>query len=167
MSDGVINPLQAFVSTAGLKEIEHWLAKYPSDQKQSAVMAALRIIQEENGYLSTEAMQSLAAYLEMPEIAVFEVVGFYTMYERQPVGRHVINVCTNISCQLCDCASIVRHLEKKLKIKCGETSSDNRFTLRAVECLGACVNAPMMQIDKTYHECLTPKTLDSILEEYQ
>lgn len=167
MSDKATHVLQAHVSSAGIAEIDHWISKYPSDQKQSAVMSALRIIQEEKGYLTSEAMTDLAEYLEMPPIAVFEVASFYTMYERKPVGRHVINVCTNISCQLRDSASIVKHLEKKLKITLGETTPDNRFTIRSVECLGACVNAPMMQIDKDYHECLTPSTVDKILKDYE
>lgn len=159
--------LQAHVSSAGLKEIDHWIAKYPADQKQSAVMAGLTVIQEEHGYLTDEAMTALAEYLDMAPIAVFEVASFYTMYERAPVGRHVISVCTNISCQLRDSAKIVKHLEKKLKVKVGETSSDQRFTLRCVECLGACVNAPMMQIDKEYHENLTPSVVDDVLEQYK
>lgn len=166
MSETATNTLQAYVSSAGLKEIQHWVAKYPADQKQSAVMSTLRIIQEEQGYLTTEVMTAVAAYLDMAPIAVFEIANFYTMYEREPVGKHVINVCTNISCQLRDSATIVKHLEKKLKIKCGETTKDKRFTLRAVECLGACVHAPMMQIDKTFHECLTPSLVDNILNDY-
>jgi NADH-quinone oxidoreductase subunit E len=166
MSETATNTLQAHVSSAGLKEIEHWLAKYPADQKQSAVMSTLRIIQEEQGYLTTEAMTAVADYLGMAPIAVFEVANFYTMYERAPVGKHVISVCTNISCQLRDSGTILKHLENKLNIKCGETTQDKQFTLRSVECLGACVNAPMMQIDKAYHECLTPSLVDNILNDY-
>lgn len=159
--------LQAHVSSTGLKTIDHWIDKYPAEQKQSAVMSALMVLQEEHGYLTDEAMTALAAYLEMAPIAVFEIANFYTMYERAPVGRHVINVCTNISCQLKDSAQIVKHLEKKLKVKAGETTADKRFTLRCVECLGACVNAPMMQIDKEYHEHLTPSVVDDVLEQYK
>ena len=159
--------LQAHVSSAGLKEIDHWIGKYPADQKQSAVMTALRVIQEEHGYLTDEAMTALAGYLDMAPIAVFEIANFYTMYERAPVGRHIISVCTNISCQLRDSAKILKHLEKKLKVKVGETTSDQKFTLRCVECLGACVNAPMMQIDKEYHENLTPSVVDDVLEQYK
>lgn len=167
MSENATTALQMHVSAAGLEKINHWIAKYPEDQKQSAVMSALMVIQEEHGYLSDEAMTDLAHYLGMPPISVFEVASFYSMYERAPVGRHVINVCTNISCQLRGSAQIMKHLEKKLKIKAGDTSADNRFTLRSVECLGACVNAPMMQIDKTYHEHLTPSVVDEVLEQYK
>ena len=166
MSETATNTLQAYVSAAGLQEIQRWVAKYPADQKQSAVMSTLRIIQEEQGYLTVEAMTAVAAYLDMMPIAVFEIANFYTMYEREPVGQHMISVCTNISCQLRDSATIVKHLEHKLAIKCGETTKDKRFTLRSVECLGACVNAPMMQIDKTFHECLTPGLVDNILNDY-
>jgi len=167
MADTATTALQAHVSSTGLKAINHWIDKYPAEQKQSAVMSALMVLQEEHGYLTDEAMTALAAYLDMAPIAVFEIANFYTMYERAPVGRHVINVCTNISCQLRDSAQIVKHLEKKLKIKAGETTADQRFTLRCVECLGACVNAPMMQIGKEYHEHLTPSVVDDVLEQYK
>ena len=149
-----------------MHEIDAWVAKYPLNERQSAVMGALMIVQEEQGYLTSEAMDAVAAYLDMSPIAVYEVATFYTMYERSPTGRHVLNVCTNISCLLRGSSEIVKKLENKLQIKVGETTSDGRFTLRSVECLGACVNAPMMQINKNYHENLTPETLDSLLEEY-
>ena len=167
MSDYGATTLQSHVSAAGLKKINHWIAKYPAEQKQSAVMSALMVIQEEHGYLTEEAMQALAVYLDMAPIAVFEVANFYSMYEREPVGNHIISVCTNISCQLRGSTQIMKHLEKKLKIKAGETTTDKQFTLRSVECLGACVNAPMMQIGKTYHEHLTPSVVDEILEKHK
>ncbi|WP_133127577.1 NADH-quinone oxidoreductase subunit NuoE [Legionella nagasakiensis] len=167
MSDSSAKLLRQFISPERLRDIDHWIAKYPADQKQSAVMAALRIVQEEHGSLTQELMDAIAEYLDMPAIAVYEVSTFYTMYEHKPAGRHLLNVCTNISCQLCDSASVVKHLEKKLGIKLGETTGDGRFTLRSVECLGACVNAPMMQVDKDYHENLTPEKIDVVLERYQ
>ena len=154
------------VSAAGIQRIDQWIAKYPADEKQSAVMEALMVVQEENNHLTAEAMDAVADYLGMPAISVYEVASFYSMYELKPVGRHVVNVCTNISCLLRDSAAVVDHLEKKLDIKLGETTEDGRFTLRSVECLGACVNAPMMQIDKDYHEKLTPETIDVALEQY-
>lgn len=155
------------ISTDRIKDIDHWIAKYPINQKQSAVMSALRIVQEEHGYLNTELLDAIADYLEMPPIAVYEAVSFYTMYEHKQIGRHLINVCTNISCMLRDSASVVEHLQKKLNIKLGETTDDGCFTLRSVECLGACVNAPMMQVDKDYHENLTPESIDKVLEQYR
>lgn len=146
-------------------EIDRWVAKYPPERKASAVMAALRIAQEQNGgYLNTELMDAVAVYLEMPNVAVYEVATFYSMYELEPVGRHKICVCTNISCMLCGSDEIVEHLEQRLGIKLGETTADGRFTLKEVECLGACVGAPMLQLGRDYHENLTPETVDQILD---
>lgn len=167
MSDSSEKTLKQFLSAKGIQELNHWIAKYPKDQKQSAVMSALRIVQDEHGYLTPELMDAVADYLDMPSIAVYEVATFYSMYEQQAVGRHLVNVCTNISCKLRNSAEIVAYLEKKLGIKLGETTNDGRFTLRSVECLGACVNAPMMQVDKDYHENLTTKAIDAVLEQYQ
>jgi NADH-quinone oxidoreductase subunit E len=167
MSDSAAKLIRQFVTAEGLQEIDVWIQKYPATEKQSAVMRALMIVQEQNGHLTAEAMDAVAHYLDMPSIAVYEVASFYTMYEREPIGRHLINVCTNISCKLRDAAGVVDHLEKKLCVKLGETTADGRFTLRSVECLGACVNAPMMQVDKDYHENLTPEKIDTVLEEYQ
>lgn len=144
--------------------IDHWVQKYPSNQRQSAVMAALTAVQDENGgFLTTELMDGVAAYLGMPKIAVYEVASFYSMYELNPVGTHKICVCTNISCMLCGCGEIVKHLEKKLGIGLGQTTKDGKFTLKSVECLAACGGAPMMQIGRTYYENLTPEKVDDIL----
>jgi len=167
MSDNSAKILHQLMSTKSMHEINHWIEKYPKDQRQSAVMSTLRIVQEEHGHLSTELMDAVAEYLGMPAIAVYEVASFYTMYEQSPVGKHLVNVCTNISCLLRDSAGVVDHLQKKLGIKLGETTEDGRFTLRSVECLGACVNAPMMQVDKDYHENLTPESIDIALEQYK
>ncbi len=167
MSDSSVKLIHQFVSVAGIQNIDEWVAKYPVDEKQSAVMEALMVVQGENGYLTPEAMDAVAQYLDMPAISVYEVASFYSMYELKPVGRHSVNVCTNISCLLRDSAAVVNHLESKLGIKMGETTPDGRFTLRSVECLGACVNAPMMQVDKDYHENLTPEKIDMALEDYE
>lgn len=146
------------------KEIDQWVANYPAEQKQSAVMSALRILQDQNGgYLNNDLMDAIAEYLQMPAIAVYEVASFYSMYELKPVGRHKICVCTNISCMLCASDEIVSYLENKLGIKLGETTQDGRITLKEVECLGACVDAPVAQIGDTYHEKLTPAKIDKIL----
>ena len=150
-----------------MKDIDHWIAKYPLEQRQSAVMSTLRIVQEAHGHLTPELMDAIADYLHMAPIAVYEVASFYTMYEHSPVGKHLINVCTNISCLLRDSKNVVDYLQNKLSIKLGETTDDGRFTLRSVECLGACVNAPMMQVDKDYHENLTTESIDKVLEQYQ
>ncbi|ARG96397.1 NADH-quinone oxidoreductase subunit NuoE [Legionella micdadei] len=167
MPDNSTKLLRQLITSARVDEIDHWIAKYPSEEKQSAVMAALRIVQEEHGYLTPELMDAVAEYLDMPPIAVYEVASFYTMYEHKPIGRHLINVCTNISCKLCGSSEVVSYLEKKLRVKLGETTTDGRFTLRSVECLAACANAPMMQVDKDYHENLTAEKIDKVLEQYE
>ncbi len=158
--------MQQFVSEEGLKEIDEWVAKFPSEEKQSAVMRALMLVQEHLGYLTEPAMDAVATYLDMPSVKVYEVASFYSMYRMKPAGRHTINVCTNITCQLRDARIIFDALQKKLGVSAGETTEDGRFTLCAVECLGACVNAPMMQVDKDYHENLTVDALDSVLDGY-
>lgn len=167
MSDHSVKLIRQFVTAAGVKEIDKWVHKYPKSERQSAVMSALMIVQEEQGYLTQEMMDAVAGYLDMPAIAVYEVATFYSMYEHKPVGRHLVNVCTNISCKLRNSAGVVEHLEKKLAIKLGETTKDGLFTLRSVECLGACVNAPMMQVDKDYHENLTAEKIDAVLDKYR
>ena len=145
-------------------QIDRWITKYPPEQKQAAVMAALNIVQQQNGgWLTTELMDAVAEYLQMPRIAVYEVASFYTLYDLEPVGCHKIYVCTNISCMLCGSDTIVEHLEKKLGIKLGETTSDGRFTLKESECLAACGGAPMFMVDRTYYENLTPDKVDAIL----
>ncbi len=148
-------------------EIDAWLKKYPEDRKQSAVLAALREAQHQNeGYLTTKLMDAVAAYLGMPNIAVYEVVSFYSMFETKPVGRHSISVCTNISCMLMGSDGIVEHLEKKLGIKTGESTEDGKFFIKCEEeCLAACCGGPMMMIDHKYYENLTPERVDEILDE--
>jgi len=156
----------ALLSEKSKQEIDKWIAKYPVDQKQSAVMAALRIAQDANsGSLTTELMEEIARYLEMPPIAVFEVASFYSMYEHKPVGEFKISVCTNISCLLCGSDQVLEHLYSKLGIKPGETTSDGKYTIKEVECLGACVGAPMMQVGRKYYEHLTPESIDEILDQ--
>lgn len=147
-------------------EIDLWIAKYPAEQRQSAVMAALRVIQDANrGFLTTALMDEVALYLRMPAIAVYEVASFYSMYEHKPVGRHKICVCTNISCMLCGSDEITTYLTNKLGIGFGEITPDGKYSLKQVECLGACVGAPMMQIGDVFYEHLTAKKIDSILEQ--
>lgn len=155
--------LPHFISAAALADIDHWVAKYPPERKQSAVMAALRIVQEERNHLTVELMDAIAEYLEMPPISVYEVATFYSMYDLKPVGRHKIAVCTNISCMLCGAEDVVKHLEEKLGIKVGEVTPDGKFSIKEVECLAACAGAPMFQIGKKYYENLTPQKIDEIL----
>lgn len=156
------------LSTYARTEIDRWLMRYPSDQKRSGVMQALTIVQEENGgWLTEPLMDAVADYLGLPRIAVYEVATFYTMYNLKPVGRHIINVCTNISCMLNGSQKIVDHLKKRLEINSNETTPDGKFTLREVECLAACAAAPMCQIGKKYYENLTPEKVDAIIAELE
>jgi len=150
------------------KEIDVELAKFPEDQRQSAVLGALRAVQHHDPqhYLSTEMMNAVAAYIGMPEIAVYEVASFYSMYNLEPVGKHEISVCTNISCMLRGSDQVVEHLEEKLNIKLGESTPDGIiFLKKEEECLAACCGAPMMQVDHVYHEHLTIEKIDKILEQ--
>ena len=159
------NQLLDLISAESRAEIDHWVAKYPADQKQSAVMSALRVVQDQHGgWLTTELMDAVALYLDMDKIHVYEVATFYSMYEHKPVGKHKICVCTNIACMVRGSDQVVEHLEEKLKIKLGETTDDNRFTLKEVECLGACSGAPMFQIGEHYYENLEPEKIDQILD---
>jgi NADH-quinone oxidoreductase subunit E len=153
------------LSKQSLAQIDREIAKYPPEHKQSAVMAALRIAQEQHGWLSEPLMDYVAGLLELRPIQVYEVATFYSMYDLKPVGTHKISVCTNISCMLRDSAQVVKHLEAKLGIRMGETTPDGRFTLKEVECLAACGGAPMFQIGKKYYENLTPEKIDRILED--
>jgi len=127
-------------------------AKYPADQRQSAVMACLAIVQQELGHVSSDSEREVAAYLDMPLMAVHEVTTFYNMYNQEPVGRFKLNVCTNLPCQLRDASKALSHLEHRLGIKMGETTSDGVFTLQQSECLGACADAPVMLVNDR-HMC--------------
>jgi NADH-quinone oxidoreductase subunit E len=146
--------------------IDAWVAKYPPSRKQSAVLAALTEVQHENGgYLTTALMDQIAAYLDMPPIAVYEAASFYSMFELKPVGRHSVSVCTNISCMLRGAEELVRHVENRLKIKTGNSTPDGRIYLKQEEeCLAACCGAPMMMVDHIYYENLTVEKMDAILD---
>jgi len=157
---------KALLSEHTREEIDHWLTKFPSDRKRSAVLAALRAVQHQNhGYLTQPLMDAVADYLELPPIQVYEVANFYSMFETKPVGRIHISVCTNISCMLCGSDTILKHVEKKLGITVGQSTPDGKFYLKQEEeCLAACNNAPMMMIDHVYYEHLTPEKVDQILD---
>jgi len=148
------------------EEIDHWVAKFPVGRERSAVIAALHAAQHENGgFLTPELMTAVAEYLKLPPIQVFEVASFYSMFETKPVGRHSISVCTNISCMLRGGDDILAHVEKRLGIKAGQSTPDGKFYLKVEEeCLAACCGAPMLMVDHVYHENLTPKSVDEILE---
>jgi NADH-quinone oxidoreductase subunit E len=154
------------LSAHAREEIDHWVKKFPEGRQRSAVISALQVVQHENeGYLTPELMDAVADYLDLPPIQVYEVATFYSMFETEPVGRHSISVCTNISCMLRGSDEIVDHLEKKLGIETGSSTADGKFYLkREEECLAACCGAPMMMVDHIYYEKLTPEKIDDVLE---
>ena len=149
------------------EEIDRWVAKFPADRKRSAVISALHAAQHENGgFLTTDLMDAVAAYLGLAPIQVYEVATFYSMFETKPVGRHHVSVCTNISCMLRGAQEVVDQVENKLGIKTGESTADGRIYLKQEEeCLAACTGAPMMMVDHVFHENLTPEGIDRILDE--
>ena len=148
--------------------IDRELKKYPADQKQSAVMAALRFVQDEKGWIAPDDMKDVAAYLGMSQMAVYEVATFYHMYNLKPMGQTTLTVCTNLSCTLCGSGDTLAYLEQKLGIKMGETTADGKFGLREGECMGACIDAPLMTINnKKMCGKLTPEKIDRILADLQ
>lgn len=161
-----LNDTTGLLSSHVREEIDHWVARFPEGRQRSAVIAALHAVQHENqGHLTPELMDAVAAYLDLAPIQVYEVATFYSMFETRPCGRHHVSVCTNISCMLRGADEIVEHVEKKLGIRTGESTPDGRiFLKREEECLAACVGAPMMMVDHVYHENLTPEKVDDILD---
>ncbi len=154
------------LSAESLAQIDKEVAKYPLDQRQSAVMSALRIAQVEKGWLSNEVMDFVAHYLGMQPIAVYEVATFYNMYNTQPVGRHKLCVCTNLPCKLMGADAIAEKLKQKLGIEFGETTDDKAFTLVEGECMGACGDAPLLLVNNHRMESfLDEGKVDALLEE--
>ena len=147
-------------------EIDRWTARFPEGRHRSAVIGALHAAQHENdGYLSVEILNDVADYMGLPTIQVYEVATFYSMFQTQPVGRHNVAICTNVSCMLRGADDIVEQVEGKLGIKLGESTDDGRIYLKKEEeCLAACCAAPMMMVDHKYHENLTPDMVDEILD---
>ena len=152
-------------SDATLARFAKEVAKYPADQKQSAVMACLAIVQHEQGHVSAEAEEGIARYLGMPPIAVHEVTTFYNMYNQQPVGRFKLNVCTNLPCQLRDGQTALDHVCSRLGVEPYGTTADGQFTVQPSECLGACADAPVMLVnDRQMLSFMTRERLDELLE---
>lgn len=148
------------LSQESLKQIDKEVAKYPPDQKQSAVMAALRIAQAEKGWLDKETISYVAAYLDMPDIAAYEVASFYNMYDLEPVGKHKIAICTNLPCALSGGVDAAAYIKEKLGIDFNETTSDGKFTLKEGECMGACGDAPVLIVNN--HQMCSWMTTDKI-----
>ena len=156
----------AALSPESLAQIDRAIAKYPAEQKRSAVMAALTIAQDEKGWLAPETMDFVAHYLGMPPIAVYEVASFYTMYDTKPVGRHKLSICTNLPCALQGANVAAAHLKKALGIGFNETTADGAFTLKEAECFGACGDAPVVLVNNKRMCCaMTPEKLDTLLKE--
>lgn len=154
------------LSPEAIVKIDYELTKYPADQRQAAVMSALRIVQTERGWLSKESITEVAQYLGMPEIAAMEVATFYNMYDLSPVGKYKVTICTNISCMLRGSDEIVNHLQQKLGVGFNEVTPDGKFCLKEGECMGCCGGAPLMHVNNTQmHEFLTIEKVDAILEE--
>ena len=154
------------LSEQALKKIDREVAKFPADQKQSAVMAALAIAQDEQGWLSPEVMQDVGGYLGMPAIAVQEVATFYAMYNTKPVGKHKITICTNLPCALSGGEKAAHHLKHKLGIDYRETTADGQFTLMEGECMGACGDSPVLLVDnKRMCSLMSNDKIDALVEE--
>ena len=148
------------------KEIDHWRSRFPEGRQRSAVISALHAVQHENnGFLTTELLNAVADYLELPPIHVYEVASFYSMFQTKPVGKHDVAICTNVSCMLRGADDIVEHVENKLGIKTGESTPDGKiFLKKEEECLAACCGAPMMMVDHKYYENLTKEQVDALLD---
>ncbi len=148
------------------EEIDGWIARFPEDRKRSAVLQSLYAAQHQNeGFLTTDLMDAVAEYLDLPPMYVYEVASFYSIFETKPVARNNVAICTNISCMLMGSDDIVEYVENKLGIKLGESTEDGRIYLKCEEeCLAACAGGPMMQVNHVYHENLTPEKVDEILD---
>jgi NADH-quinone oxidoreductase subunit E len=154
------------LSDDALRRIDREVAKYPADQKQSAVMSALAIAQDEHGWLSAEVIDAVARYLGMPTIAVYEVASFYSMYNLKPAGRFKLTICTNLPCALQGATAAAQHLKHRLGIGFGETTGDGKFTLKEGECMGACGDAPVLLVNnKRMATFMNPPELDGLLDE--
>lgn len=152
------------LSEAALTEIRRLMAQFP--ERQSALLGALFVAQEEAGALSPEVVAEVAQVMDLPASEVASVASFYHLYRFRPEGRHLIQVCTNISCLLNGCGRVLEHLTKRLGVEAGETTPDGRFTLRTAECLAACEMAPVMMVGPDRHGPLTPEQIDQVLEKY-
>jgi NADH-quinone oxidoreductase subunit E len=161
-----MNMAASILSEDARRRIDREVAKYPPDQKQSAVMSALAIAQDEHGWLSTDVMDAVALHLSMPPVAVYEVATFYTMYNLKPTGRYKLTICTNLPCALQGANVAAEHLKRTLGVGFNETTADGRFTLKEGECMGACGDAPVVLVNnKRMCSWMRPEKLDELLGE--
>ena len=157
--------LVELISLEAREDIDRVLTKFPEDQKKSAILEGLHILQDQNGgFLTNDLQAALAEYLGVSKVDVYEVATFYCMYDLKPVGKHKLNVCTNVSCMLNGAYELLSHIEKKLGIKLGQTTKDGRITLKEVECQGACCGSPMLEVDKIFYENLTVEKVNQIID---
>ncbi len=154
--------MSTVLTDAALRELDAILSRYPN--REAAILPALHLAQREFGYLSAEAIVYVAGLLGFPPARIEGVATFYTMYNRKPVGRYHLQICRNLSCSLLGAEQLIEHVSRKLGIKPGQTTSDGKFTLSTVECLGSCGTAPVMQVNDDYHEELTGEKIDALLD---
>ena len=156
------------LSEFSLKKIDREVSKYPAERKQSAVMAALAIAQDEKGWLDKDTIEFVADYLEMAPVAVYEVASFYNMYNLEPTGKYKLTICTNLPCALSGATHAAEYIKKKLDIDFNQTTADGRFTLKEGECLGACGDAPVLLVNnKRMCSFMTPPQIDKLIEDCQ
>ncbi|MCW9028260.1 MAG: NAD(P)H-dependent oxidoreductase subunit E [Kangiella sp.] len=159
------NDLKTMLSPEAIKKIDLWIGKYPTERKRSAIIPVLTIVQDELGHLSREAMDASADYLEIPRIAAYEVATFYSMFRLEPGGKHVVSLCTNVSCMMAGSEALKKWFKDELGIEPGQTSEDGRISLKEVECMAACGGAPMLEVDKQYHENLTVEKMADLIRD--
>ena len=157
--------LPQLLSAEAVSKINVWIKKYPDNRKRAAIIPALTIAQKELGYLARETMDAVADYLEIPHIAAYEVATFYSMFALEPRGKHVVSLCTNVSCMLAGSEELKQWFKTELGIVPGETTKDGRITLKEVECMAACGGAPMLEVDEQYHENLDVDKLSALITE--
>lgn len=165
MTETASKTLEQLLSAEGLEQAAVWVKKYPEERKRAAIIPIMTIVQEELGYLTQESMDAVADYLSCPKIAAYEVATFYSMFRLKEAGKYVISLCTNVSCMLAGSEDIKRWFLDELGIAPGETTADGRFTLKEVECMAACGGAPMLEVDKQYHENLTVEKVAHLIHE--
>ncbi|WP_223670170.1 NADH-quinone oxidoreductase subunit NuoE family protein [Kangiella shandongensis] len=165
MTETAPKTLEKLLSSKGLEQAAVWVKKYPEERKRAAIIPIMTIVQEELGYLTQESMDAVADYLSCPKIAAYEVASFYSMFRLKEAGKYVISLCTNVSCMLAGSGDIKQWFQDELGIAPGETTSDGKFTLKEVECMAACGGAPMLEVDKQYHENLTVDKVAHLIHE--
>ncbi len=164
----VFDPNEVVVfSDAMIKQMNEVVNKFPQDKEKSAIIRILHLAQAEYAWLSVPVMNKIAEFLKIQPIEVYEVATFYTMFHLQPVGKHVLEVCRTGPCMLVGSDQLIQHIEHKLNIKVGETTSDGMFTLKTAECLGGCGYGPLLQCRNTYYEHLTIEKADALIEQYR